>query len=164
MVSQPSSRSTSSLAIDQLEKDRMHKNLVAQQYITINAPTSKVWEALTNPGLIKQYLFGSDVVSDWREGSPIIYEGTYQGKAFQDKGVVLKTEPEKLLILSHWSPLSGLPDSPENYHTVSYKLTAENDGTQVNITQDNNSNEDEQRANEQFWGTVLGGLKKVLEQ
>ena len=142
----------------------MNANLVAKQSITINAPASKVWEALIKPELIKQYLFGSEVVTDWKVGSPIIYKGNYQGKTFEDKGKVVKLDPEKLMVLTHWSPLSGSSDIPENYHTVWYELAAEEDGTHLTISQDNNPSEDEQKQNEQFWGTVLQGIKKLIEQ
>ena len=100
----------------------MNKTLIAKAAVTVNAPTSKIWEAITNPEFIKQYLFGADVITDWKEGSPIHYKGIYQGKAYEDKGVVLKVEPEKLLLITHWSPLSGSTDSPENYHQVRYDL------------------------------------------
>ncbi len=141
----------------------MDKTLTAKATTTINAPSSKIWEALTNPDRIKQYLFGSEVITDWKEGSQVIYKGNYQGKAFEDKGNVVKVEPEKLLVLTHWSPLSGTADSPENYHTVSYELSPENDGTKLTISQDNNSSEEEQKQNEQFWSTVLETMKKLLE-
>ncbi len=142
----------------------MGKNLIAKSSTTINAPVSKIWEALTNPELIKEYLFGSEVITDWKEGSPVIYKGNYQGKTFEDKGNVVKVEPEKLLILTHWSPLSGTPDTPENYHTVTYAIAANNVDTQVTIIQDNNSSEDERKQSEQFWTTVLEGMKKLLEK
>lgn len=141
----------------------MNKTLTAKATITINAPASKVWEALINPELIKQYLFGAEVMTDWKEGSQIIYKGTYEGKAYEDKGKVLKAEPEKILVMTHWSPLSGTPDTPENYHQVSYELAAEKGGTQLTITQDNNSSEEEQGQNSKFWQTALDSIKKLLE-
>jgi uncharacterized protein YndB with AHSA1/START domain len=141
----------------------MNNTLIAKATITINAPASKVWEALKDPELIKQYLFGAEVISDWKVGSPISYRGTYQGKAYEDKGAVLKAEPEKLLIMTHWSPLSGTTDSPENYHKVSYELVPKNGSTQLTITQDNNSSAEEQAQNAGFWQTVLEGIKKLLE-
>jgi len=141
----------------------MHNTLIARATITIKAPVSKVWEALIDPELIRQYLFGAEVTSDWQEGSPIIYKGVYQGKAYEDKGAVLQAEPEKLLRMTHWSPLSGTADSPENYHTVSYELVTENGSTQLTITQDNNSSAEEQAQNAGFWQTVLEGIKKLLE-
>ena len=141
----------------------MNNTLIAKAKVTITASASKVWNALIDPELIKQYLFGADVISDWKEGSPITYKGNYQGKAYEDKGIVLKAEPEKLLIMTHWSPLSGTTDSPENYHKVSYELVTENDSTQLTITQDNNSSAEEQTQNAGFWQTVLDGIKKLLE-
>ena len=92
----------------------MDTPLTASATTTLNVSAAKVWEALTNPELIKHYLFGSEVVSDWKEGSPILYKGTYQGKTFEDKGKVVKIVPEKWLVLTHWSPLSGTPDLPEH--------------------------------------------------
>ena len=59
----------------------MNETFIAKTSITINAPKSKVWDALTKPELIKQYLFGTEVTTDWQVGSPIIYKGIWEGKA-----------------------------------------------------------------------------------
>ena len=142
----------------------MNKTLIAKATVTIDAPASKVWEAITNPEFIKQYLFGAEVITDWKEGSPIIYKGIYQGKAYEDKGTVLKVESEKLLLITHWSPLSGTADSPENYHQVSYDLAIEKDETHLTITQDNNASKEEQEQNSNFWKMALDGIKKLLER
>ena len=141
----------------------MNDKLTATAKTTIHAPASKVWDALTKPELIKQYLFGTDVISDWKVGSPIVYKGEWEGKSFEDKGKILKLEPKKMLMSTHWSPLSGVPDTPENYHTVTYQLLEKNGGTDVTITQDNNANEEERVHSEQNWKTVLDGMKKLLE-
>ena len=141
----------------------MNNKFIAKATTTIHASASKVWAALTQPNLIKQYLFGTDVISDWKFGSPITYKGEWEGKAFEDKGKILKIEPEKVLMSTHWSPLSGVPDSPENYHTVAYTLSGKGDSTDVTITLDNNSTEEEKVHSEENWKTVLDGMKKLLE-
>lgn len=141
----------------------MKNTFTAKATTTINASASEVWAALTKPELIKQYLFDTEVISDWKVGSPIIYKGEWEGKAFEDKGEILKVEPAKLLMSTHWSPLSGVPDSPENYHTVTYTLAEMGQSTEVTITQDNNSTEEEKVHSEENWKTVLEGLKKMLE-
>ena len=141
----------------------MNNKYTAKATTTINAPVSKVWQALVNPETIKQYLFNTEVISDWKEGSPIIYRGEWEGKPFEDKGKILKIEPEKQLMSTHWSPLSGVPDTPENYHTVTYTLSGKGDSTDVTITQDNNASEQEKEHSEQNWRTVLDGMKKLLE-
>ena len=137
--------------------------LMAQATIIINAPALKVWDALTKPELIKQYLFGTTVITDWIAGSPIIYEGQWQGKPYQDKGTILKIEPGKLLISTYWSSMAGLPDVPESYKTVRYELSSEGSGTRLTITQDNNANQDEANHSSQNWKMVLEGIKKLLE-
>ena len=142
----------------------MMKNLfISKASITINAPAMKVWDALTKPELIKQYLFGTDVRTDWRVGSPIIYTGIWNGREYKDKGRVLQVEVGKLLVSSFWSSLSGLPDTPENYKTVRYELTAESSGTSLTIIQDNNDSQEEADHSSQNWKMVLEGIKKLLE-
>jgi uncharacterized protein YndB with AHSA1/START domain len=140
-----------------------NQKFTATATTTIHAPASKVWQALINPELIKQYLFNTEVISDWQVGSPILYRGEWQGKPFEDKGKILQIEPEKSLVSTHWSPLSGVPDSPENYHTVSYTLMGNGDSTEVTIMQDNNASAEEKEHSEQNWRSVLAGMKKLLE-
>ena len=130
---------------------------------TINAPASKVWDALTRPDLIKQYLFGTEVTTDWQVGSPITYKGIWNGKAYEDKGRVLQIETENLLVSTFWSSLSGLPDVPANYKTVRYELTPSGSGTRLTIIQDNNDSQEEAIHTEQNWKMVLGGIKKLLD-
>ena len=141
----------------------MNRKFTATATTTIDAPVSKVWHALVTPEIIKQYLFDTDVISDWNVGSPIIYRGEWEGKPFEDKGKILEIEPEKTLKSTHWSPLSGVPDTPENYHTVTYTLTGQGESTEVTITQDNNASEEEKAHSEKNWQTVLEGMKKLLE-
>jgi len=139
------------------------QSVTAKATITIDAPTSKVWDALTRPDLVKQYLFGTDVITDWKVGSPIRYKGVWQGKAYEDKGKVVQFVPGKMLVSTFWSSLEGLPDTPENYKTVTYELTAQGSQTQLTISQDNNDSEEAARHSEQNWQMVLGGIKKLVE-
>ena len=141
----------------------MSKTYIANATITINAPTSKVWDALTKPDLIKQYLSGTEVATDWQVGSPITYKGTWEGKTYEDKGEILQIEPGRLLVSTYWSSLSGVPDIPENYKTVRYELSAEGDRTRLTVTQDNNDSQEEAEHSERNWNLVLDGLKKLLE-
>jgi len=90
----------------------MSHGFMANAEIGINAPIAKVWDALVNPETIKQYMFGTNVVSDWKEGSPIVWKGEWQGKTYEDKGVILRLVPRQIIQYSHFSPLSGLPDVP----------------------------------------------------
>ncbi|MEP6775988.1 MAG: SRPBCC family protein, partial [Chloroflexota bacterium] len=117
-----------------------------------------------NPELIKQFMFGTEAVSDWKVSSPIVWKGVWQGKHYEDKGRILKIEPPHVLQYSHFSPLSGAPDIPENYHTLTYTLTSKGDKTLVELSQDNNSDDKEVQHSTGMWEQLLVGLKKVLEE
>ena len=142
----------------------MKENLVARAAIAISASPQRVWEALTTPQAIKQYMFGANVVSDWREGSPIVWKGEWQGKKYEDKGTLLKVSPERTLRYTHFSPLAGLPDKVENYHTVTIELSDDDDETLVTLFQDNNESVEARTHSERNWESVLSGLKKYVEQ
>ena len=142
----------------------MSKTHIAKAAIIINASASRVWDALTKPDLIKQYLFGTEVATDWQVGSPITYKGTWEGKTYEDKGKILQVEPGRLLVSTYWSSLSSVPDIPENYQTVRYELSAESDGTRLTITQDNNDTQEAAAHSEQNWKMVLDAIKKLLEE
>ncbi len=141
----------------------MTTNLTARATTRINAPASKVWEALTTPELIQQYFFGTHVETDWKVGSPIYYRGEWQGRPYEDKGTILDVEPNKRLVSTHWSPLAGMPDIPENYHTVTYLLQEHDGVTDVTLLQDHNASEEEKQHSEQNWQMMLEGLKRLLE-
>ena len=137
--------------------------LVARTQIDVNAPINKVWDALVEPEQIKQYMFGTQAISDWKEGSRIVWKGEWQGKPYEDKGTILKFQPRQLLQYSHFSPLTGQPDVPENYHTVTIELIDRGDNqTRVVLSQDNNATTDDQRHSEENWSAMLDGLKKFL--
>lgn len=142
----------------------MSNNLISKQSVIIKAPLSKVWDALINPEIIKQYLFGTTAVSEWKEGGSIIYKGVWQGKEYEDKGTILKIVNEKLFETTYWSSMSGTSDSPENYKKITYELNPEKNGIKLTITQDNNSSEEEKNHSEENWKMVLNTIKELLEK
>jgi uncharacterized protein YndB with AHSA1/START domain len=142
----------------------MKNDFPAKAEIVIKAPVSKVWDALTQPEIIKKYLFGTTVETDWKEGSPIFWKGEWEGKTYEDKGTILKVIPQKFLQTTYWSGMSGLPDLPENYKKVTYELTTENGNTKLTVIQDNNANEEVKNHSEQNWKMVFETLKELLEK
>lgn len=140
-----------------------HDDLIAEAHVHIDAPRSQVWQALTDPKIIAQYMFGAVVASDWSVGSAITWSGTWEGKDFQDHGEIFEIVPEQRLKYSHFSPLTGEPDVPENYHTVLVKLSDADGGTDVELLQDNNSSDEAKEHSEQTWNMMLAGLKKTVE-
>jgi len=141
----------------------MAKGLTSTATVTIHAPIAKVWDAFVNPALIKQYMFGAEAISDWKTGSPIVWKGEYEGKKYEDKGEILEIEPERRLKMTHFSPLSGQEDVPENYHTLVYELEEHGQKTCVSLSQDNNASEEAAEHSQANWEKMLSGLKQVVE-
>jgi uncharacterized protein YndB with AHSA1/START domain len=136
---------------------------VASATIEIDASRGEVWAALTDPEQIQKYMFGSQVVTDWQPGSPIVWKGEYEGKRYEDKGEIVEIEPERRLKMTHFSPLSGQEDIPANYHTVLYELENQGQKTRVSLRQDNNSSEEAAEHSKANWEKMLASLKEVVE-
>jgi uncharacterized protein YndB with AHSA1/START domain len=130
----------------------------------------QVWHALTDPALLREYFMGATVRTDWTVGSPITFSGNWQGKSYEDKGKILVADPGRRLRFSHWSPLGGSDDTPENYHVVDIALDGSDGKTAVTLTQSNLTGglTDEDLAHrseyEKNWSTMLDGLKTVVER
>jgi uncharacterized protein YndB with AHSA1/START domain len=139
------------------------KELGATSSITIDASIGEVWKAITTPELIKQWFFGVDTESDWRPGSPLIHRGEWQGKPYVDKGEILRIESPTVLVHTHWSDVSGLPDAPENYQEVTWALSKRDGSTELTITERNLPSEETKAVSEASWKTALTSLKVVLE-
>lgn len=141
----------------------MNPELIAEASVTIDAPVDEVWSALVNPRAIEQFMFGTNVRTNWMEGSPITWKGEWRGKPYEDKGVILEHEPERRLKYSHFSARSGLPDEPESYHTVTVELSPRGGRTDVRLTQDNNRSEEARVHSAENWQTMLDSLKEYVE-
>lgn len=141
----------------------MPNKLTAKASIAINAPKNSVWEALTDPDMIREYLFGTNTITDWQKGSPITYKGVWKGREYEDKGTIINIIPGKLLHTTYFSSMSGKEDKAENYANVIYELSEQNGKTVLTITQDNNADEQSRQHSEENWNTVLEGIKHLVE-
>ena len=139
------------------------ETLTAKTTITFKAPAAKVWQGLTDPKIVKQYFFGTDLKSDWKIGDPITFSGEYEGHKYQDGGIILGIDPPKYLEYTYWSSMSGTEDKPENYNNITYELTEANGVTTLTITQDGVKNQQAAEHSEQNWMSVFDGLKKIIE-
>lgn len=142
----------------------MKSEFAAQVTIHIDATPEAVWNALTNPAIIKQYFFGTEAVSDWKEGSTLEFKGEYEGKQYMDKGVIMKYEQPKMLQYTYLSSMSGKEDKPENYAIITYALTPEENSTRLDITQDNIPTAEAQEHSLKNWSDVSKQIKQIVEQ
>jgi uncharacterized protein YndB with AHSA1/START domain len=146
----------------------MKRELIVRKTIKLNASVSEVWEALTNPEITKKYMFGSEVVSDWKVGSSLEWKGMSEGKeVVYVKGNIVEIVQGRLLQFTTFDPNSRLEDIPSNYTTVKYELSRENDHTVLSITQGDFAEiaDGEKRHNDTVkgWDFALKGLKDLLE-
>ncbi len=138
--------------------------------ITIKAPATKVWDALVNPALTKQYMFGCEALSDWKQGSPLIWKGVFNGaELVAVKGNIVAIQPEKHLAYTTIDPNSAIADVPENYLTVTYDLAVENSHTVLTVSQGDYSKvaEGAKRYEDSVqgggWSSILEEIRKLVE-
>ena len=109
--------------------------------ITINAPPSDVWQALTDPGLLREWRSpdkASTVTAEWRTGGPIVFEGTWDRRKYLDRGTILAFDPHKTLSYNIWSKLSRPPRPPRKLHRRHLQsLTPNETGTTLTLTHTN---------------------------
>ncbi len=131
--------------------------------IKFKAPAAKVWQGLTDPAMVKEYFFGTNLESTWRVGEPIKFSGEWDGHKYEDKGTILEIEPGKFLKYDYWSSMGGTEDKPENYATITYSLDEKDGVTTLTITQDNIKDEASKEHSEGNWQGMFDGLKKMIE-
>ncbi len=141
----------------------MDKSLTTENSIIINVPVEKVWAALTEPEMIKKYLFGTEATVDWKVGGTIIFRGEWEGKAYEDKGLITAFEPGKTFTYEYFSNFSGLADLPENYSTLTFEVTPVPEGTKLVLNQRGFKDAASQEHSKQNWNTVFDSMKKLLE-
>jgi uncharacterized protein YndB with AHSA1/START domain len=141
----------------------MATDKILNKTISINATTSEVWKALTNPELIKQWLFGTKVISDWKVGKSILFTGNWQGTDYEDKGTILKFDPEKVFQYNYWSGFSGTQDVPENYSVITFELKTNAAVTILTLTQSNFASETAYEHSDKNWDAILALMKKIIE-
>ena len=140
------------------------QGMVAGVSVEINASRQAVWQALTDPEMIQQYMFGTIVESDWQLGSPIKWKGEWQGRAYEDHGEVLQIEEAELLQYSHISGVALAAGNLDAGHTVTVRLAEQDGVTTVRLAQDGNANHEEVDHAAENWKMMLQGLKNLVEE
>ena len=142
----------------------INRNLKASKSITIEASPEKVWRALTEPEQIAKYLYGTETITDWKIGSPIIFQGEYNGQKYKDKGNVLKNNLHKLIQYDYWSAFSGTEDLSENYSIVTFLIEKPSENEVVfTWMQEGFASEEGQQHSENGLMPMLESIKKLVE-
>lgn len=140
----------------------MLEDRTAAASMTLPHPPEKVWDALTEPEIVKQWMSGTELVGDLVPGGTIFYRGEWNGAAYADRGNILELDSPRLLKLNFYSTFSGLPDEPQYWQPITYALEPEGDGTRLTITHENNPDAETAATLAKNWAASLDQIKKVL--
>src|SRR3954453_9871387 len=138
----------------------MADNLVARAVVEVRASADDLWSAMVDPAA--RWMVGSQITSTYVVGEPITFDGEWEGKQFQDHGVIVEVERPRLLRYTHYSPLSGQPDVPESYHHLTFTLEEHDASTDVTLEQDGNGSAQEAEHATANWEQVLGALRGAV--
>lgn len=131
--------------------------------IKINAPVNKVWDALTKQELVKKWQYGSELITDWNMGSTIRFRAEWEGKVFEQWGVILDVVQNKMIRYSLFAPRPDLEDKPENYFIMNYILTEGENMVTLEIVQEDNRPDAKQSEPQGEENPILNGLKLLIE-
>ncbi|GIG21976.1 hypothetical protein Cch01nite_27000 [Cellulomonas chitinilytica] len=138
----------------------MTETYVARARTTIAAGADEIWRTLVDPDA--RFFLGATITSTYEVGTPIVFEGEFQGKHFRDHGTVEEVDRPRLLRYSHFSPLGGRPDVPESYHHLTFTLDEHDDGTTVTLVQDNAASPEEAEHSSGMYQQMLGALAEAV--
>lgn len=141
---------------------------VITESVVIHAPAAVVWQYLTVPDLMQQWMLDTAmtmaIMTNWQVGSPILMQGTLHGIAFENSGTVLHYEPTTLLAYTHLSSLSQLPGKPADFCKIAFSLIPAAQETALTLTITNFPTFAIFKHLELYWRVALVGLKKQIEQ
>jgi uncharacterized protein YndB with AHSA1/START domain len=133
--------------------------------IDIKAPASTIWNVLTNPVLMKQWIIDSEIniSSEWKLGSPILMQGDLHGLPFENKGTILQWEPGKIFAYSYWTSLSQHDDIPEHYVLISFRLSPAASNTTLTVALSNVTPGTIWQHLNFYWNTAIDLIRKLSE-
>ncbi|HEV2516958.1 MAG TPA: SRPBCC family protein [Devosia sp.] len=140
----------------------MSATFTATASLELSAPPARVWAALTDPAMIRQYMFGAELSGDWVTGGTVTYRGEWDGTPFEDKGDIIEIDPPRLLKVNYYSAMSGQPDTPENRQLITYDLQPAGNGTRLTVSQAGNPTQEAAAAAQGNWAMTLETLKGLL--
>lgn len=148
-----------------MESNSISTNWTVNYQIHIDTTSAIVWEILTNPKYIKQWMWEEEIIveSDWKVNSTIRFEGLLNGLPFKNKGIILQFEPEKFFQYSFWSTLSEQEDKPKNYSIITFTLTPIERKTMLTFTQRNFIAETTFKHSDLYWKGTLQIIKQIAE-
>jgi uncharacterized protein YndB with AHSA1/START domain len=126
--------------------------------VEIAAPPEKVWQALTDPELTRQYYYGTDILSNWTKDAR--WTSETDGHVYLE-GEILEIDPPRRLVQTFHvvDEEPALSDAPSK---VTWELTPTHDGTRLRVLHEGQGQATRDYT-EGGWEHILDGLKSVAE-
>ena len=125
--------------------------------VYIAASPERVWQALTDSELTKQYYYGNTVESDWKPGSPMVYRNPDGTEAIQCE--VVEADPPRKLVHTFFFP--GTEESPSR---CTWTIEARGASSLLTLVHDEFDGETSTyKSVAHGWVPILSGLKTLLE-
>jgi uncharacterized protein YndB with AHSA1/START domain len=130
-------------------------------YVTYIATTpEKVWAALSDPEMTKEYWARHRNVSDWKPGSPWSHEDIESGAA-DVVGHVVESDPPRKLVLTWESPRQKSGSGPSR---VTFTIEPFMDAVRLTVLhEDLEPGSPMHKGVSQGWPAILSSLKTLLE-
>lgn len=142
-------------------------NAAFEKSIFIAASPAEVWKTLTVHEYMLQWMGERDlqlqIHTTWEVNSPFVISGFHHIK-FENRGKVLQFEPEQLLVYTHRSTVSRLPDTPESDTVFTFRLQQVAGGTTLTLRIENFPTETIYKHLAFYWPVTLDELKNVAEK
>jgi uncharacterized protein YndB with AHSA1/START domain/DNA-binding transcriptional ArsR family regulator len=125
--------------------------------VYIAASPERVWQALTDSELTKQYYYGNTVESDWKPGSPMVYRNPDGTESIQCE-VVEADAPRKLV---HTFFFPGTEESPSR---CTWTIESRGGASLLTLVHDEfDAETSTYKSVAHGWVPILSGLKTLLE-
>lgn len=136
--------------------------------VEINAHSTFVWRALTDPVLMKQWMsddddFQLEIETNWKVGGKFITRG-FHHVPFENTGNIVELIPFKKLVYTHLSSISILEDKAENHCVFEFNLQEQNDSTMLSLRIINFPTETIYKHLELYWRSTLTVIREFVER
>lgn len=146
----------------------MSDQLIIKNEIEIDASRDKIWDLLVNPEKTQLYMYGCEVICDWKIGDEMLWRGTTDNIIYV-KGNLVEFDPQNHLAYTVIDPNGDFADIPSNYLTVSYDLSDAGEATLLRVSQGDYSKVEKGQERYQDsagaggWQSVLEKIKEIAE-
>lgn len=125
--------------------------------VYIAASPERVWQALTESEMTKQYYYGNTVESDWTPGSPMVYRNPDGTESIQC--AVVEADPPKRLVHTFFFP--GTEESPSR---CTWTIEPRGAASLLTLVHDEFDGETSTfKSVAHGWVPILSGMKTLLE-